>query len=74
MVHIHEKLSKWLNSLMVSIKTGKIGRSEFLYKHKMPDVRDMRYKCTRKEETIRHIFTECPRLKEMKKIMWDLQG
>ena len=69
-LHIHDKLPKWVSSLMVQMRTGKIGHRKFLYERKVPDVEDARCGCRRGEKTVRHILTECPRFKEMRRTMW----
>ena len=69
-LHIHDKLPKWVSSLMVQMRTGKIGLRKFLYERKVPNVEDARCGCRRGEETVRHVLTECPRFKEMRRTMW----
>lgn len=55
---------------MVQRRTGKIGLRNFLYERKVPWVRDARCWCRRGGETVRYVFTECTRFKEMKRTMW----
>ena len=69
-LHIHEKLPKWVSSLMVQIRTGKIGLRRFLHERNVPEVKDERCGCRRGEETVRHVLTECTRYKEMRRSMW----
>lgn len=69
-LHIHDKLPKWVSSLMIQMRTGKIGLRKFLHERKAPGVEDARCGCKRGEETVRHVLTECPRFKEMRKTMW----
>lgn len=69
-LHIHDKLPRWVSSLMVQIKKEKIGPWKFLYECKVPNVEDVRYECRRGEVTVRHVLTECPRFKKMRRTMW----
>ena len=66
-LHKHDKLPKWVSSLMVKMRTGKIGLRKFLH---VPEVKGTRCGCRRGEETLRHVLTECTRFKEMRRTMW----
>ena len=70
MLHIHGKLPKWVSSLMVQMRTGKIGLRKFLHERNVPEVKDARRGCKRGEETVRHVLTECTRFKKMRRTMW----
>ena len=69
-LHIHDKLPKWVSSLMIQMRTGKIGLRRFLYERKEPGVEIGRCGCKRGEETVRHVLTEGPRFKEMRRTLW----
>ena len=55
---------------MIQMRTGKIGLRKFLYERKVPGVEDARCGCKRGEETVRHVLTEGPRFKEMRRTLW----
>ena len=69
-LHIHGKLPKWVSSLIVQMRTGKIGLRKFLHERNVPEVKDARCGCKRGEETVRHVLTECTRFKEIRRTMW----
>lgn len=69
-LHLHDKLPKWISSLMVQMRTGKIGLRKFLYERNVPDIEDTECACGEGEETVRHVLTECSQFSELRKIMW----
>ena len=66
-LHIHDKLPKWVSSLIVQMRTGKIGLRKFLHERNVPKVKDARCGCRRGEETVRHVLTECTRFKKIRR-------
>ena len=46
-LNIHGKLPKWVSSLIVQIRTGKIGLQKFLHKRNLPEVKDARCGCSK---------------------------
>ena len=57
-LHLHDKLPEWISSLMVQMRTGKIGLRKFLYERNVPDIGDTVCACGEGEETVRHVLTE----------------
>lgn len=69
-LHLHDKLPKWISSLMVQMRTGKIGLKKILYVRKVPDVDDTECKCGEGEETVRHVLTECSQFGGLRRMAW----
>ena len=69
-LHLHDKLPKWISSLMVQMRTGKIGLKKFLYERNIPDIDDTECACGEGEETVRHVLTECSQFRELRRTMW----
>ena len=69
-LHLHNKLPKWTSSLMVQMRTGKIGLRKFLYERNVPDISNTECACGEGEETVRHVLTECSQFSELRKITW----
>ena len=69
-LHLHDKLPKWTSSLMIQMKTGKIGLRKFLYERNVPDIEDTECACGEGEETLRHVLTECSQFSELRRIIW----
>lgn len=40
LLHLHDKLPKWVSSWMVQLRTGKIGLKKFLYERNVPSIED----------------------------------
>lgn len=59
-----------MSSLIVQMKTEKIGLQKFLYQYEVSNVGDVRCEGRRREETMKYVLNECPQFKEMKKTIW----
>ncbi len=68
--HLHDKLPKWISSLMVQMRTGKISLRKFLYERNVPNIEDTEYACREGGETVRHVLTECSQFSKLRKIIW----
>ena len=55
-LHLHDKLPKWISSLMVQ--------------RNVPDIEDTECACGEGEETVRHVLTECSQFSELRRIIW----
>ena len=66
-LHLHEKMPKWVSSLM---RTGKIGLKSFLYERNVPSIEDTECACGEGEESVRHILTECSQFGVMRRTLW----
>ncbi len=62
-----------MSSLIVQMRTGKIGLRKFLLERNMPEVKNARFGCKRREETVRHLLTECTCFKEIRRTIWALK-
>ena len=69
-LHLYDKSPKWVSSLMVQMRTGKIGLKKFLYERNVPGIEDTECACGEGEETVRHVLTECSQFAEMRRTFW----
>ncbi len=69
---IHTKLKKPQSSLLVQMRTGKIGLRSFLYSRKI--VEDERCECGHSLQTVRHILMECRKFNRLRQDIWKEQG
>lgn len=65
MLHFHEKSPKWVNSLIIQMRTSKIGLKKFFYKQNLPGIKDMKCACDEGKEIVRYVPTKCSRFAEM---------
>ena len=68
-LYLHDKLSKQVSSLMIQIKTGKIGLKKFLYERNVFSIEDTECACREGKELVRQILTECSQFGEMKRTL-----
>lgn len=69
-LHLHDKLPKWISSLMYQMRTSKIGLRKFLYERNVPDIDNTECACGEGEKTVRHVLTECSQFREMRRTIW----
>lgn len=69
-LHLHDNLPKWISSLMVQMRTGKIGLKMFLYERNVSDIDDTECACGEGEETVRHVLAECSLFGELRRTTW----
>ena len=65
---IHTKLKKPQSSLLVQMRTGKIGLRSFLYTRKI--VEDERCECGHTSQTVRHVLMECRKFNRLRQEIW----
>lgn len=70
-MEIHKGLKKDLSSLIVQMRTGKIGLRKFLYKQRVPGIEDRGCDlCGRGEQTVHHILSMCRKFRVERKDTW----
>ncbi len=70
LIKLHRGLSKELSSLVVQMRTGKIGLREFLFGRKVPGIEDGRCECRQGNQTVKHIFLECRLFARQRRDLW----
>ena len=65
---IHIKLKKPQSSILVQMRTGKIGVRSFLYSRKI--VESERCECGHTSQTVRHVLMECRKFSRLRQEIW----
>jgi hypothetical protein len=63
----HQGLRKHESSLLIQIRTGKVGLRAFLFQRKVPDVNTPLCRCGTSGETPAHVVLFCPELQQERK-------
>ena len=70
-LEIHKGLDKQLSSLVVQMRTGKIGLRKFLYERRVPGVEDKGCDlCRQGEQTVHHILSTCRKFRAERESTW----
>ena len=70
-LEIHKELDKQLSSLVVQMRTGKIGLRRFLYERRVPGVEDKGCElCGHGEQTVHHILSMCRKFRAEIRSTW----
>ena len=69
-IKLHCGLSKELSSLVVQMRTGKIGLREFLFHRRVPGIEDGRCECRQGNQTVKHILLECRLFARQRRNLW----
>ena len=69
-VKLHLGLTKELSSLVIQMRTGKIGLREFLFQRKVPGITDGRCTCRQGTQTVKHVLLECRLYNQMRRGLW----
>ena len=67
---LHKSVPRPFSSLIVQLRTAKIGLRQFLFLRKVPDVDDDKCECRRGSQTVRHILFSCPLYRELRRETW----
>jgi ribonuclease HI/uncharacterized protein YchJ len=67
---LHKSVPRPFSSLIVQMRTAKIGLRQFLYLRKVPDVDDDKCGCKGGSQTVRHILFSCPLYRELRQETW----
>lgn len=63
-LELHEGLSKSQSSILVQLRTEKIGLRDFLFHRGVPDISSPACICHEGRQTVRHILLACRRLRD----------
>lgn len=69
-IKLHCGLSKELSSLVVQMRTGKIGLRDFLFGRKVPGIEDGTCECRHGNQTVKHILLECRLFARQRRDLW----
>ena len=69
-VKLHAGLSKELSSLVIQMRTGKIGLRQFLFERKVPGIEDGRCECRQGNQTVKHVLLNCRRHNRDRQGLW----
>jgi hypothetical protein len=64
-------LPKPLSSIIVQMRTEKIGLKWFLSQWKMPDITNTDYEYGRGNQTVRHVLLACPMFNDLRREVWN---
>jgi ribonuclease HI len=67
---LHQELSKPLSSILVQMRTGRIGLREYLHSRNVSDIEDDRCQCRQASQTISHVLLTCRRHARLRKNLW----
>ena len=68
---LHTKLSKGLSSLLIQMRTGKIGLRKYLHSRKVPDVDNPMCQCGLAPQSVTHILIHCRKFHQLRREMWE---
>jgi ribonuclease HI len=67
---LHQGLSKPLSSILVQMRTGKIGLRHYLYSRNVPDIEDDRCRCGQSSQTVAHVLLSCRQYAQLREAVW----
>ena len=67
---LHKSVPRPFSSLIVQLRTAKIGLRQFLFLRKVPDVDDDKCECRRGSQTVRHVLFSCPLHHDLRQETW----
>ncbi len=67
---LHTKLSKGLSSLLVQMRTGKIGLRKYLHNRKVPDVDNPTCQCGMAPQSVAHVLIHCREFHQLRRETW----
>lgn len=65
-LRIHRNLPRPLSTVIVQMRTGKIGLRHYLYQRGVPDMQDGDCRCGRATQTVRHVLLACPLFRNLR--------
>ena len=74
MVKLHAGLSKELSSLLMQMRTGKIGLRQFLFERRVPGIEYGRCECRQINQTVKHVLLNCRRYNKERRGFWTEQS
>ena len=71
---LHRNLKKAESSVLVQLRTGRIGLAKFLYTAKVPSYDTGQCKCRQGDETPRHLLLFCKEEEDRRELLGPSQG
>ena len=62
---MHQGLHQALSTVIIQMRTGKIGLRHYLYQRGVPDILDRDCHCGKATQTVQHILLACPIFKDL---------
>lgn len=63
---MHRGLHRALSTVIIQMRTGKIGLRHYLYQRGVPDIPDRDCRCGKATQTVQHILLACPIFKDLR--------
>jgi ribonuclease HI len=67
---LHQELSKPLSSILVQMRTGRIGLRHYLFSRHVPEIDNDRCQCGQASQTISHVLLNCRRHARLRNELW----
>jgi hypothetical protein len=67
---LHQGLAKPLSSIIVHMRTGRIGLRHYLYSRGVPEIEDDRCECGMASQTVAHVLLNCRRHEQLRSQLW----
>ena len=67
---IHRGLRKWISSVLVQMRTQKIGLAHFLHYRRVPGYNTAECECEGNYQTVMHVLMECPLHYRLRRETW----
>jgi ribonuclease HI len=69
-LQLYTSLHKALSSVIIQMRTGKIGLRKFLFQRYVPGITDTTCECGRGEQTVQHVLLSCTNFKDLRTEIW----
>nr|XP_036581842.1 zinc knuckle [Colletotrichum truncatum]KAF6790285.1 zinc knuckle [Colletotrichum truncatum] len=66
-LQLHSGLSKRQSSILVQMRTEKIGLRDFLFNRRVPDATDANCQCREGRQTVSHVLLRCRRFRQLRR-------
>ena len=67
---LHDKVGKPISSMIIQLRTEKIGLRKFLYSRGVPGIEDEGCGCGLGQQTVMHVLLMCPRFDQLRREVW----
>ncbi len=70
-LNLRRGINKAHSTLIVQMRTAKIGLRHFLHTSRVPSITDGKCKCKRAKQTVRHVMTQCRKHSQLRRETWE---
>lgn len=67
---LHSELPKCLSSLLIQMRTGKIGLRKYLHGRKVPDISTPTCQCGQAPQSMTHVLAHCRKYSQIRRETW----